>query len=154
VTLSVSIPGLADLHIEHLLLDVNGTLSNRGEMLDGIQARLQRLRNTLDIRLVSADTFGTLDTIAARINVSAVRAPTGEDKLRLLDELGRERGAVIGNGSNDALVLEAAALGLAVIGPEGASAAALRAADIVCTSAIDALDLLLDPNALSATLRC
>jgi soluble P-type ATPase len=153
VTLSVSIPGLAELALEHLLLDVNGTLTNRGELLDGVEARLGRLRDALDIRLVSADTFGTLDTIAARIDVGAVRASTGEDKLRLLDQLGRDRCAVIGNGSNDALVLEAAAVGFAVIGPEGASAAALRAADIVCASAMDALDLLLDPKALSATLR-
>ena len=153
MTLSVSIPGLPDLSLEHLLVDVNGTLTNRGELLDGIEGRLGRLRNALDIHLVSADTFGTLDGIAARLNVSAVRASTGQDKLRLLDELGRERCAAIGNGSNDALVLEAAALGLAVIGPEGASAAALRSADVVCISAADALDLLLDPTALSATLR-
>lgn len=153
MTLFVSIPGLPDLSLEHLVVDVNGTLTNRGELLDGVEARLGRLSNSLDIRLVSADTFGTLDTIAGRMNVSGVRASTGEDKLRLLDELGRERCAVIGNGSNDALVLEAAALGFAVIGPEGASATALRSADVVCTSAADALDLLLDPRALSATLR-
>ena len=60
---------------------------------------------------------------------------------------------MIGNGANDALVLEAAAVSFAVLGPEGASAAALRSADIVCASATDALDLLLDPQALSATLR-
>ena len=153
MTLFVSIPGLPDLSLEHLLVDVNGTLTNRGELLDGVEARLGRLSNALDIRLVSADTFGTLDTIAARMNVSGVRASTGEDKLRLLDELGRERCAVIGNGSNDALVLAAAALGFAIIGPEGASATALRSADVVCASAADALDLLLDPRALSATLR-
>lgn len=151
--LSVSIPGLGELRLEHLLVDVNGTLTNRGELLDGVEARLDRLSGALDIRLVSADTFGTLDSIAVRMNVSAVRASSGEDKLRLLDELGRDRCAAIGNGSNDALVLEAAALGLAVIGPEGASAAALRAADVVCASATDALDLLLEPLALSATLR-
>jgi soluble P-type ATPase len=153
VTLSVSIPGVAELRLEHLLVDVNGTLTNRGELLDGVEARLDRLRHSLDIRLVSADTFGTLDMIAAGMHVSAVRASTGEDKLRLLDELGRERCAVIGNGSNDALVLDAAAVGFAIIGPEGASAAAMRSADVVCASATDALDLLLDPKALSATLR-
>jgi len=153
MTFTVSIPGLADLRLEYLLVDVNGTVTSRGAPRDGVAVRFARLRTPLDIRLVSADTFGTLDTIAARLDVSAVRASTGEDKLRLLDELGRERCAVIGNGSNDALVLEAAALGVAVIGPEGASAAALRSADVVCGSVTDALDLLLDPKALSATLR-
>jgi soluble P-type ATPase len=73
--------------------------------------------------------------------------------VKTLDALGRDRCAVIGNGANDVLALEAAAIGFAVLGPEGASAAALRVADIVCASAADALDLLLDPEALAATLR-
>jgi soluble P-type ATPase len=60
---------------------------------------------------------------------------------------------VIGNGANDELVPHAAALSVAVIGPEGASAVALRAADVVSVSAVDALDLLLEPRALSATQR-
>ena len=51
------------------------------------------------------------------------------------------------------LALEAAAVSFTVLGPEGASAAALRAADVVCASAVEALDLLLDPTSLSATLR-
>jgi soluble P-type ATPase len=50
-------------------------------------------------------------------------------------------------------MLAAAALGIAVLGPEGASSTALRAADVVCPSILHALDLLLDDRALAATLR-
>ncbi len=82
-----------------------------------------------------------------------MRAVIGADKLRLLEELGRERCAVIGNGANDALALEAASLGVVVVGPEGASAQAMRSAAMICASATDALALLLDPKALAATLR-
>jgi soluble P-type ATPase len=153
MTLSITIPGRSELHLEHLLLDVNGTLTDRGELIDGVSERLGRLRDALDIRLVSADTFGTLDAVAERLEVSAVRAATGQDKLRLLDALEGERCVVIGNGANDALVLEAAGLGVVVLGPEGTSAHALRCADVVCASGVAALDLLLDPIALSATLR-
>lgn len=67
--------------------------------------------------------------------------------------MGAERCAAIGNGANDAAMLEAARLGLAVVGQEGASAATLRAADVVCVSILDALDLLARPDALAATLR-
>ena len=153
MTLTVPIPGRTRLELEHLMLDVNGTLTNRGKLLDGITARISELQPRLAILLVSADTFGTLDELARVIGVRGVRARSGADKLRLLDSLGRQRCAVIGNGANDVLVLEAAALGIAVLGPEGASSAALRAADVVCPSAADALSLLLDPKALSATLR-
>ena len=153
MTLLAPIPGLVDLQLEHLMLDVNGTLTNHGALLSDLAPRIARLNGSLEIHLVSADTFGTLNSIAGLLNVRAVRAATGEDKLRVLQELGPERCAVIGNGANDALVLASAAIGFAVLGPEGASARALRAADVVCASAADALDLLLEPQALSATLR-
>jgi soluble P-type ATPase len=153
MTLCVPIPGRGELRLDHLVLDVNGTLTNRGALIEGVEERLDRLRGTLDIHLVSADTFGTVDAISGRLKVDSVRAGSGADKVGALDKLGRDRCAVIGNGANDALALEAAAVGFAVLGPEGASAAALRAADVICASATDALDLLLDPKALSATLR-
>ena len=153
MTLAIPIPGRDELRLEHLLLDVNGTLTSRGVLIDGVEPRIESLRELLDIQLVSADTFGTLDDIADRLRVGFVRAGSGEDKLRVLSEWGHDRSAVIGNGSNDVLVLQAAALGFVVLGPEGASGAALRSADVVCASAADALDLLIDPKALSATLR-
>jgi len=153
MTLEIPIPGASPFELDHLLLDVNGTLTNRGALIDGLASRLAELRERLEVHLVSADTFGTLEQIARSMQVDAVRAATGADKLRLLNELGPGRCAVIGNGVNDALVLEAAALGFAVIGPEGAAMSALRAADVVCASSADALDLLRDPKALSATLR-
>ncbi len=70
-----------------------------------------------------------------------------------MTDLGPERCVAIGNGANDAAMLEAAALGIAVVGPEGAAASAVGNADVVCTSITDALDLLLDERALIATLR-
>jgi soluble P-type ATPase len=152
-TVRVPIPRRDDLRLDHVMLDVNGTLTNRGVLLEDVQERLARLRDAVEIHLVSADTFGTLDAIAQRLQVGAVRASSGADRVETLDALGPDRCAVIGNGANDVLALEAAAIGFAVLGPEGASAAAWRAADVACACAADALDLLLDPKALAATLR-
>ena len=64
MTLTIPIPGGEDLRLEHLMLDVNGTLTGRGALLDGVTARVRGLRPALDVHLVSADTFGTLDSIA------------------------------------------------------------------------------------------
>ncbi len=151
--LRIDVPGYGSLELEHLVLDVNGTLTDRGALIDGVASRIARIGETLTPRLVSADTFGTLEAVARELGVVAGRAATGADKLRLLDELGPRRCAVVGNGRNDVAVLAAAALGIAVLGPEGASAQALAAADVVCGSILEALDLLLDPQALRATLR-
>jgi len=149
----LEIPGREPLELEHLLLDVNGTLSDRGDLLDGVAERLDALRRTLDLHLLSADTFGTLEAVAARLGVDSRIVGGGKDKLRLLDGLGRQRCAAVGNGANDRLMIREAALGIAVVGPEGASGATVTAADVVCRSILEALDLLADPRALAATLR-
>ncbi|HKJ46485.1 MAG TPA: hypothetical protein VJ991_11715, partial [Balneolales bacterium] len=58
-----------------------------------------------------------------------------------------------GNGRNDRLMLDEAAVGIAVIQKEGASFQSLQAADVICTNIIDALELLVYPKRLTATLR-
>lgn len=75
-------------------------------------------------------------------------------KLDFIQGLGVEQTAAIGNGRNDHLMLAAAALGIAVIGEEGASAQTILASRVVCRDIISALDLLLKPKRLVATLRC
>jgi soluble P-type ATPase len=67
--------------------------------------------------------------------------------------MGAERVVAIGNGRNDRLMLEAAALGIAVIGDEGIAAEAASASDIVTRHIRDALQLLLEPRRLVASLR-
>lgn len=59
----------------------------------------------------------------------------------------------IGNGSNDGLMLAKAALGIIVLGPEGAAVKALQQADVLVKDINDGLDLLLYPKRLVATLR-
>jgi P-type E1-E2 ATPase len=153
VTLLVEIPGREQIELRFLLLDVNGTLSDRGRLLDGVAVRLDSLRGSLEPRLLSADTFATLASIAEQLALPAQMAASADEKLAILRRLGAGHCVAIGNGSNDAGMLAEAALGVAVIGPEGASSAALGAADVVCRSVLDALDLLLEPRALPATLR-
>jgi soluble P-type ATPase len=153
VTLTIEIPGRPALELGHLLLDLNGTLTDRGELIDGVGDRLSQLGRHLELHALSADTFGTLGELAGELPVTPHRISTGADKLEFLEALGAQRCAALGNGTNDVAMLSGAAFAIAVIGPEGASAAALAAADVVCRSIIDALDLLLDPRAIVATLR-
>jgi len=153
MSLSVDIPGRGSLRLEHVVLDLNGTLTDRGTPIDGVAERVAELGTRLDVHVLSADTFGVLASVTAELRARAHAVATGEDKARYVAELGAERCAAIGNGANDALMLESAALGIAVVGPEGAAAHAVRAADVVCRSILDALDLLLDERALHATLR-
>jgi P-type E1-E2 ATPase len=149
----IDVPGWRSLDLRHLILDVNGTLTFHGQLIESVAARIADLRPLLDIRLASADTFGALDSIAASLDVEAVRAESAQSKLDLVEMVGAEHTVVVGNGSNDVAALRAAAVGIAILGPEGLSVAAMEAADVVSRTATDALDLLLEPRSLAATLR-
>jgi soluble P-type ATPase len=52
-----------------------------------------------------------------------------------------ERTACVGNGRNDELMIDAAALGIAVIQGEGAAVLTLQAADVAARQITEALDL-------------
>jgi P-type E1-E2 ATPase len=153
MSLQIEIPGRPPLSLDHVVLDVNGTLTDRGRLLDGVGGCVERLRSHVGVLLVSADTFGTLEQIGEDLGVETRTVRGGVDKRRLVEEFGPERTAVIGNGTNDGPALAAAAVGLAVLGPEGTSGDAVRTADVLCRSVVEAVELLLDPNALAATLR-
>ena len=152
----IDIPGHRRLELSHLVLDYNGTLAVDGKLLPGVADAIDALAARLTIHVVTADTFGDASGRLAGLPVSLViAAPEGQDivKLNYVTALGTERVAAIGNGRNDRRMVEVAALGIAVIQREGAAAETLLRTDVVCTSILDALDLLREPQRLIATLR-
>jgi P-type E1-E2 ATPase len=156
MTLEITIPALGLLRLEHLVLDVNGTIALDGELIPEVGERLARLGELLEIWLVSADTQGTLATLASRLKITARRVQPGHEaaqKAALVTDLGVDRVVAMGNGANDAAMLRRAALGIAVLGGEGLAVACLSAADVVAPDIGAALDLLLWPHRLLATLR-
>ena len=154
--IEVDVPGLGLLELKHLVLDLNGTIALDGEVLPGVTERLDRLSGQLNVHLLSADTRGLAAQTAAQLGVTLTRVDPGDEsgrKRKVVELLGRHEVVAIGNGVNDRQMLEAAALGIAVLGSEGLAVASLTAADVVARSTQDALDLLLSPRRLAATLR-
>jgi P-type E1-E2 ATPase len=154
--IEIDIPGRGLLRLSHAVLDVNGTLAVDGRLIDGVAERLARLREQVSVHLLTADTHGAQAEIDKALNLRAHRlAPGGEraQKAEFVNPLGASAVVAIGNGANDVGMLKAAALSIAVIGREGASGEAVAAADIVVVGIADALDLLLNPKRLVATLR-
>jgi len=151
--LHVSVPTGEDLWLEHLVLDVNGTLTDRGRPIEAAARVLAELRDELALHVLSADTFGTAENLARELRAEFRRITSGNDKVNYVQRLGPHKCVAVGNGRNDAPMLKTAALGIAVIGPEGAHARAVAAADVLTRSVEEALALLADPRALTATLR-
>lgn len=153
---SVSVPGFGDLQINNVLFDLNGTLACDGIIPASTRLRLKTLGQSLTLYVMSADTHGTLETVTAGLPIQAhrVQQPLGAAaKHEFLLELGAERTIAVGNGRNDVEMLHAAALGIVILGHEGAARDALWASDLVFATIDDGLDSLINPQRLIATLR-
>jgi len=155
--LNLEIPDFATLRLQHLVLDYNGTLAQDGKLLTGVTERLGLLKRNLQLHVLTADTFGNARTELANIPDARLvildtqgQAQAKRDYVR---ELGSRITACIGNGRNDRLMLQEAALGIAVVQGEGAAGETLRAAHVVVRDIAGALDLLIQPLHLVATLR-
>lgn len=154
--IAIEVPGFGALRLEHLVLDFNGTLAVDGALLPGVAKRLAALAPQLSIHVLTADTHGTAAGALAGVPCALNVVPaTGqaEAKWRFVDSLGANGLVAIGNGRNDRLMLGAARLGIAVIQSEGAAAETIAAADLVVPTLADALDLLMHPLRLVASLR-
>jgi len=154
--IEISIPGRGKLQCRYLVLDYNGTLAVDGLLIEGVRETLQQLSDTLEIHVLTADTFGKarsgLTGIDCKLSILPIdRQDIG--KRGYVTDLGAEFSVCIGNGRNDRLMLKEASLGIAVIQEEGAAAETLLAADVVCSGIVSALELLSNPLRLVATLR-
>ncbi|NMB55762.1 MAG: HAD family hydrolase [Leptolinea sp.] len=154
--IDLTIPGMGNVQILHLVLDVNGTLAVDGTLLEGMPRALASLAGRLQIHLITADTHGHKDEIDRILGIESIRLqPGGEtaQKARFVRELGGRQCAAIGQGANDALMLSEAILGIAVLSPEGLCVDALKSARIVMPDIFSAFGLLENPQRIVATLR-
>jgi P-type E1-E2 ATPase len=154
--IEITIPGYRKLQLVHLVLDYNGTLACDGQLLPGVAERLNTLSEQMKIHVLTADTFGSVESALSEVaGELSILAPENQDvgKLRYVEQVGSEMTVCIGNGRNDRLMLKEAALGIAVLEGEGAAVETVTAADVVAPNILAALDLLLRPLRLVATLR-
>ena len=122
--IEIAIPGRGEYKFEHLVLDLNGTLTLDGKIIEGVSDRLGLLRKTIDVLVVTADTRGKAQELGQSLRVKIHKVKPGDEqaqKLKLVQELGKDTTVSIGNGSNDALMLKESILGICVLGSEGTS---------------------------------
>jgi soluble P-type ATPase len=152
---TVSIPGWGSLHLKNVVLDLNGTITHSGEFIPGVLDSLEALTTEgFDVFVLSGDTRGTLKRIFSTTReISVVITKTALEKRSFVESLGAEQTVCVGNGNIDIEMFKVAGLSICTIQAEGAATKAIREADIVVTDIEHALQILLDPEKLIATLR-
>lgn len=154
--LEIDIPGFGSVRLEYLVSDFTGTLSVNGQLIQKVDARLNKIAEFMRIHILTADTFGKAQAELKGIHCE-IHILTGENhdvhKEEYVTKLGAENVVAFGNGNNDRRMLKAARIGIAVSEGEGCAVDAIMAANIHMRSAVEGLDLLLNPKRLKATLR-
>ena len=152
----MEIPGRGAYSVEFLVLDMNGTISTDGKISGQFKDKINLLAKRLKVYILTADTRGDAQKRLGHIAAELVRIDKGEEALQkkeFVSKIGAEKTIAVGNGYNDHLMVKEAALGIAVIGREGAATETIGNADVVVNEIADALDLILKPLRHQATLR-
>ena len=138
--ISVPVPGWGELSIEYVMVDFNGTAALDGKLKKEVKEVIDKISRYVKVFVITADTYETADSELGSANVTFIKvgkSASGEEKAKVVRELGPEKIVAIGNGANDALMLKEAALGIAVIGEEGCSTALIKEADLVVTDVMN-----------------
>ena len=154
--IELTIPGHGKLQLEHLVTDVNGTLAIDGQLIEGVAQRIAALRERLTIHLLTADTHGRQAIIDQQLGLTAIKImPGGEasQKAEYVRKLGSDKVVAIGQGANDAKMLEQASLGICVMSQEGVARESLLVADLIVPDILAAFELLEKPLRIVASLR-
>lgn len=154
--ITIKVPEYGNLRLKHLVADFNGTIAHDGVLIKSVGKIFTELAKKIEIHVITADTFGSaasqLENLPCKVCLLPKKSQT-QGKLDYIKKLGADSTVAVGNGRNDILMLEGAAVGIAVIQREGSASKAIAASDIACTDIESALGLLLNPLRMKATLR-
>ena len=153
--IKIEIPGRDTLCIDHVVLDYNGTIAVDGCVLAELKPRLQALLDQVTVTVLTADTYGTVRAECEPLGLKVETFPrqgAAKCKAEIVKNLSGGK-ACFGNGFNDCEMFDLADLSVAIMEDEGLCTELLSHAHVLVRSAADALDLLLKPDRLRATLR-
>ncbi len=154
--IEIDIPGWKKIKLENLVLDFNGTIALDGVIVPSVIPILQELSHKVKICIISADTFATVEEQCKDLPVKfKIIAPEDQkrQKGKFIRELGGDSTCSIGNGEVDVEMLRESILSICVMGYEACSTSALINSHLLAATGEKALELLLKPNRIKATLR-
>jgi P-type E1-E2 ATPase len=153
--IAIQRPGQEPLEIEFILIDFEGTLASDRRVHPKAKDKINLLSKRTKIYILTQGEKEVVAEVLKRVEAEIIYITEGtasQQKLDLLRKLEANKTIAIGNGVDDAPMLEEAGLGICIIGKEGTSVEAIKKADIVVTNILDALDFLLKPLHQKATL--
>jgi soluble P-type ATPase len=153
--ISIQRPGQSNLEVDSILLDFDGTLASDRRIHPKAKDKINLLSKRTKIYILTKGEKEGVEEVLKKVKAEIVYLDEGkssQQKLDLLRRLGASRTVAVGNGVDDAPMMEEAGFSLCVIGKEGTFSETMNKADVVFTDILDALDFLLKPLRQRATL--
>ena len=150
----IEIPRGETIEINTIVLDLNGTLSVNGIVLNETKALIEKLKKLrYRIVLISGDIRGNAKQISEELKIELFLGTTSIDKAKQMKQFNKENTASIGNARIDIGTFENSKLSIATLQSEGIHTGILKYVDIVVPSIEDALKLFINTKSLAGTLR-
>jgi soluble P-type ATPase len=153
--ISIQRPGQEPYEIDFILIDFDGTLASDRRVHPKAKDKINLLSKRIKIYILTKGEKEGVEEVLKKVKAEIVYLDEGkssQQKLDLLRRLGVSRTVAVGNGVDDAPMMEEAGFSLCVIGKEGTFSETMNKADVVFTDILDALDFLLKPLRQRATL--
>ena len=154
MSLSYNVPGVGVIEIDTLVVDSNGTLTVKGEIVPGVVERIHRLQSLgVNVVMISSDQRGNARDLALSTGIPYHEANNSREKEDVLLSLGSNNVAAIGNARIDIGLFVQSIISIATLQSEGIHKDIIDHVDVIVPSVNDALDFFLDEHTFIATMK-
>ena len=148
------IPGNKVLELETIILDLNGTLTEHGKLVNGVRKRIQKLKKKgFAIYIFSGNRRKNVDAIARKLGLEFTETKNSKAKEKEIRMLKPKKCVAIGNSRIDVGMFKKSGLRIATLQAEGIHTGIIKYVDIIVPSINDALDLLLEEDSFASSMR-
>ncbi|MGZ2370540.1 HAD family hydrolase [Ancylomarina sp. YFZ004] len=148
------VPGVGIIEIDTLVVDSNGTISVKGEIVPGVVERIHKIQAMgVNVVMISSDQRGNARALAQSSGITYYEAANGREKEDVLISLGSNNVAAIGNARTDIGLFVKSVISIATLQGEGIHKDIIDHVDVIMPSINDALDFFLDSNTFIATMK-
>jgi P-type E1-E2 ATPase len=148
------VPEIGEMELKTIVLDLNGTLAVKGKIVSGVKNRLRELKKMgYSMVFFSGDQRGNAQELADTLGIEFRKALNSAEKEKHLLQMESDKTVAIGNARIDIGMFKHAKVSIATVQAEGIHSGILNYVDIIVPCITDALDILIDENTFSATMR-
>jgi P-type E1-E2 ATPase len=137
-----------------ILLDLNGTLSVNGKIVKGSKERIKKLKKMgFQLVMLSGDSRGNAKKIAKELGIECIITKSSKEKKKAIKQFNRKECIAIGNARIDIGMLKHAKISMLTLQIEGIHTGAIKYADIIVPSILDAFDIFIKPHNFRSTMK-